>query len=85
MRLALLSAAMINAREFGVDEAVLLNMIASQNAPLLATVPEGLREIGHTVDAVWTKLLPGPQVRYQFADTLPLRISFPSCRSDTET
>jgi hypothetical protein len=72
MRQALLAAAMVAAGEFGVDGAVLLHLIPSANTELRALVPDGLCEFGRSVDTVWRYLLPGPRVRYQMVDTLPL-------------
>lgn len=74
MRQALLAGRMVEADEFGIDEAVLLHMVPFRNTDLLGIVPPGLAVLGNTVGDVWGKLLPGharPRVRYALVDTLP--------------
>jgi hypothetical protein len=80
MRLALLAGAMVEAAEFSIDRAVLVHFVPSQNEDLLQIVPSGLDTFGDTVDRVWTRLLPGPPVRYQMVDTLPLIDRVPAVR-----
>jgi len=72
MRQALLGAAMVRAGEFGIDQAVLLHLVPVGNHTLRRTVPEGLKDLGDEIDAVWHRLLPGPVVRYICIDTAPL-------------
>jgi hypothetical protein len=72
LRQALLGTAMVEARELGIDRAVLLHMVPGGNRTLRQTVPEGLADLGEEIDGVWRRLLPGPAVRYACMDTAPL-------------
>ena len=64
LRQALLARAMVQAGEFGIDQAVLLHVVPAGNKTLRATMTDGLAEFGGTMDEVWQRLLPGPTVRY---------------------
>ena len=72
LRQALMAAAMVRARECGIDRAVLLHLVPEGNRTLRGTVPEGLGALGEGIDEVWRRLLPGPTVQYRCLDTGPL-------------
>ena len=69
LRQTLLAQAMLEAKEHGVDQMIVLALIPSKNDTLMHTVPESLRAYGQTIDAVWQTLVPGPDVRFIWQDT----------------
>ena len=71
LRLALLAEAMLEAGEHGIDRMVVLDIAPAKNQALMGCVPPALRAFGHTVDAVWRTLLPGPRVRFVWQDSAP--------------
>lgn len=77
LRQALLAAAMVEAGELGIDQAVLLHLVPAGNRTLRWTVPEGLKALGDEIDEVWRRLLPGPSVRYACLDTAALLTATP--------
>ena len=59
------------ASEHGVDRMVVLDLAPLMNRAPIECVPDALRPVGSTVDAVWRKLLPGPRVRFVWQDSAP--------------
>ena len=72
LRQALLAIGMLQARELGMDRAVLLHLVPSGNAALRSTVPPGLASLGDSMDSIWEALLPGPDLRYGCVDASAL-------------
>ena len=72
LRQSLLAAAMVDAREFGIDRAVMLHLVPARHRQLRESVPPGLQEFGSTIEQVWTRLLPTSKVRYRMVDNQPL-------------
>ena len=77
LRQALLAGAMVEAREFGIDRAVMLHLVPGEHHALRESVPPRLREFGSTIEEVWTRLLPTSKVRYRMVDNQPLLRSTP--------
>jgi hypothetical protein len=71
LRLMLLANAMVGARELVMDRAVVVHAVPRGNDALLATVPEGLLELGSTVPEVWEALVGGGSVAWRWVDTTP--------------
>lgn len=71
LRLVLLADAMVGAREFDIDRAVVVHAVPVGNDALLGTVPEGLRAYGATVPEVWGSLIGGGRVTWTWLDTTP--------------
>ena len=69
LRQALLAWAMVRHGELGVDQALLLHVVPAGNRALRTTLTPALTPLGSTVDAVWERLLPEPQVRYAWMDS----------------
>ena len=64
MRLHLLAAAMVEAREFGIERAVVAWVAPAGNLSLRTCVPGALTEFGDTVGEVWRKLVRHPRVNF---------------------
>ncbi len=77
LRQALLAAGMVDTGELGVDAAVLLHLVPGRHDALHRLVPPGLAGLGDSLDAVWSRLLPGPRVRYAIADAQALYAATP--------
>lgn len=72
LRQALLAGAMVDAREFGIDRAVMLHLVPGRHHTLREFVPPGLRELGSTIEDVRSRLLPTSNLGYRMADNQPL-------------
>lgn len=69
LRQTLLAQKMVEAKENGVDQMVVLMLAPRANQALMTGVPEGLSAFGQTLDVVWRSLVKGPDVRFVWQDT----------------
>ena len=80
LRQALLAQAMVEQGEHGVDRAVMLHVVPADNRRLRATLSPELAALGDQLDTVWSRLLPGPVLRYACMDSRPLLARCPPLR-----